>query len=146
MTKAEYDALLAEGGKIIEADISWSQDKSLSYVSEFFVKLESESGYPLTIKGSYNRVLKKNNYTLFSPKVGRIFAVDYDRKHGDAGEFHVHSWDGTKCVATKAVAPAGIEGDPVRLWKWFCEQAGIIHSGTFGSPPPLPPSDQNEMF
>lgn len=146
MTKGEFDALLADSGKVIEGDITWSQDKSLSYVTGFSVKLESQSGYPLTIRGSYNRVVKKISYTLIGPNGFRIFAVDYDRKHGDAGKFHVHSWDGTKCVATKATAPMKVAHDPATLWKWFCEQAGIEHKGTFGTPPPLPPDDQTEMF
>jgi hypothetical protein len=69
----------------------------------------------------------------------RIFAVDYDREHGDAGKFHVHLWEGDlqKRIATKADAEIAIGKDPLRLSKWFCGQANITHNETLASLPPV---------
>lgn len=136
MTQAEFEAIIADLTKRIEGDISWNQDKS-GIVFDFRVKVRSDSGDQLSVKGSYNRKLGKISYTLFT--TDRIFSVDYDRDHGDAGNFHVHTWDESKrkCIATKATAASEISRDPLRLWKWFCEQAHITHDGVLQSLPPV---------
>jgi hypothetical protein len=136
VTQAEFEALIADLTKRIEGTISWSQDKS-GVVFDFRAKVKSDSGDQLSVKGSHNRKLGKTSYTLFT--TDRIFSVDYDRNHGDAGNFHIHAWDASrqKCVAMKASGQIEIARDPLRLWKWFCEQAHITHDGVLESLPPL---------
>lgn len=142
VTQVEFDALIADRTKRIEGPIAWIPDQS-GTVFEFRVKVISAGGDQLTIKGSHNRKLGKTTYTLFS--TDRIFGADYDRKHGDAGSFHVHRWDANRQTSTATKADAGIEigKDPLRLWKWFCEQAHIKHEG--GALAPLPPV-QRSLF
>jgi hypothetical protein len=84
VTKDEFDVLLAD-----------EQNPTMSYVVDFRVRVKSMAGYPLTAKGSHNRQVRKTTYTLFTDR--RIFALDFDRSHGDAGGFHLHEWNGSEC-------------------------------------------------
>ncbi len=104
-------------------------------IFEFRVKVVSDAGDQLSVKGSHNRKLGKTSYTLFSTV--RLFSVDYDRNHADVGNFHVHTWDASqqKPIAAKANAETEIGKDPLQLWKWFCEQTHIRHDGTLESLP-----------
>ena len=135
MTQGEFDALIADSTKRIDGAIVWNQDKQ-GIVFEFRVRVVSESGDQLFVKGSHNRKLGKTSYTLYTTE--RIFGVDYDRAHGNAGNFHVHKWDSEKqkCLAESAEASTIIGRDPQQLWKWFCDLTSITHNGALQ---PLPP-------
>jgi hypothetical protein len=84
--------------------------------------------------------LNKTSFTLFSQKIGRIFSVDFDRTHGDAGNCHIHRWNGKKCTAEKANATVQIATNPLTLWRWFCAQARITHDGQLAELPERPPA------
>jgi hypothetical protein len=139
VTKGEFDSLLANRNKRIDGDIKWGESKGIPNVFDFRVTVFSTTGYALVIKGSHNRLLNKTSFTLFNQKVGRIFSVDFDRSHGDAGNCHLHRWNGSKCIVLKATATPQTASNPLSLWKWFCEQAGISHNGNLANLPEQPP-------
>jgi hypothetical protein len=137
MTQGEFEALIADLSKRIDETISWTQIDKAGDKFEFRVKVISDSGEQMSIKGSHNRKLGKTSYTLFTSD--RIYSVDHDRSHGDAGNFHVHTWDASKgkCIASPAAASIEVGRDPQLLWDWFCEQAHITHYGVLESLPPV---------
>jgi hypothetical protein len=139
VTKGEFDSLLANRAKRIDGDIKWSESKTIPNVLDFRVRVFSTSGYALVIKGSHHLLLKKTSFTLFNQKLGRIFSVDFDRAHGDAGNCHLHRWNGNKLTVIRATASPQIASNPLTLWRWFCEQAGITHNGQLAELPEQPP-------
>jgi hypothetical protein len=136
VTQGEFNALIADSTKRIEGGIAWTQDKN-GVVFEFRIRVLSDPGDQLSVKGSHNRKLGKTSYTLYT--TDRIFSVDFDRRHGDAGNFHIHVWDAAKqkCVAAKVDDSAEIGKDPLRLWKWFCDKTQIVHNGALQALPPI---------
>jgi hypothetical protein len=143
VTTAEFEALLADPSKRIDEDILWDENKSLPHVVDFRIRVKSED-YHLVIKGSHNRTLGKTSYTLFIGDLGRLFSVDYDRRHGIVGHFHCHRWDGEsrKCIASPASVSDEIGRDPNKLWVWFCKEANIAHNGILHAFPP----QQGELY
>ena len=148
MSDAELVVILNDETKTIDGDIRWSQDKSLSYVVDFRVKVENELGYPLWIKGSYNYELQKTGFALFSQDAGRLFAVDAGQDHHNrscsyVGEIHLHTW--TEATKDRDASPVEVNAtDPLSLWRWFCASAKVIHVGALLEPPD--PTKQMDLF
>jgi len=143
MTQAEFEALLADGTKRIEQDIIWQEDEDRSPGVEFRVQVISDPGFPLFIKGWYNREAQTLSYALIHRGVGRIYALDLGKDHHNpscvyVGEKHKHRW--SEVVKDKeAHAPddiTALANDPVGVWREFCQEANISHTGVMHSPPP----------
>ena len=149
MIQAEFEALLADATKRIEEDISWLEDEDRSPGLEFRVEVISDPGFPLFIKGWYNREAQILSYALIHRGVGRIYGLDLGRDHHNpscvyVGEKHKHTWN--DLVRDKdAYVPADITAaanDPVGVWREFCQEAKINHTGVMNPPPPV----NMEMF
>jgi len=142
MTQGEFEALIEDTSKRIEAEISWGEDEDHSPSVEFRVEVASEAGYPLFVRGSYNPLAQKLTYCLIHRAVGRIYGLDLGSDHHNpscrtVGDPHKHRWsEVTKTM--EAYVPsditAGID-NPVVVWRQFCAEAKIMHNGILHSPP-----------
>lgn len=149
MTQQEFEALVEDQTKAITGPIEWSEDADHSTWVEFSVEVESEAGYPIFVKGSYNGAAKALSYVLIHRGVGRIYALDLGKDHHNpsctnVGEKHKHRWDESQrdknaYVPEDITAPVN---DPVAVWRQFCIEAKIRHEGTM-KPPVIP---QLELF
>ena len=149
LTQLEFAALLADATKRIDGDIDWVEDEDHSPSVEFRAEVQSDAGYPLFVRGSFNALARALSYTLIHRAVGRIYALDMGKDHHNpsctnVGEKHKHSYteqyrDKEAYVPHDITAPVD---DPVAVWKQFCVEASIDHAGTLHAPPPV----QEEMF
>jgi hypothetical protein len=92
---------------------------------------------------------KALSFALIHRAVGRIYALDLGKDHHNptctnVGEKHKHRY--TELYRDKeAHVPPDVTAsvdDPVAVWKQFCVEAGIRHSGALHAPPPV----QEELF
>lgn len=150
LSNPEFEAILDDESKRIVGDVSWSEDEDHSSSVEFRVAIESDAGFPLFVKATYNRQIAALTYAVISKTDGRVYALDLGKDHRNAdtgelvGEKHKHRWselyrDKVAYVPADITAPAT---DPVGVWTQFLAEAKIKHEGTLHSPPPL----QGEMF
>ena len=143
MTQNEFELLISDTSKRITRDNTSSEDEDHSPSVEFRVGVESDAGYPVFIRGSYNAAALTLTYALIHRGSGRICALDLGKDHHNpdchfVGEKHKHRWK--EAVRDKeAYVPADITasvGDPVAVWKQFCEETKIQHAGKILPPPP----------
>lgn len=143
MTQAEFETLLADTTKRVEQDIVWQEDEDRSPGVEFRVPVNSDAGFPIFIKGWYNREAQTLSYSLIHRGVG-IYGLDLGKDHHNpsctyVGEKHKHSWSEVS-RDKDAYAPADITipaTDPVGVWSEFCQEAKINHVGVMHPPPPV---------
>jgi hypothetical protein len=149
LTQNEFEAILADPSKRIDGDISWIEDEDHSPSVEFRVEIQSEPGYPLFLRGSYNPLAQALTFALIHRGAGRIYALDLGKDHHNpdchnVGEKHKHKW--REPVRDKeAYVPEDIQApvnDPLAVWQEFCSEARIVHKGIMHAPPPL----QRELF
>lgn len=149
LTTAEFAAIMDDGTKRIVGDIAWSEDEDHSPALEFSGKVLSESGWPLFVRGSYNRLAGALTFALILKSEGRIYALDLGKDHHNpqctrVGEKHKHRW--AEAFRDKeAYSPDDITApvsDPVSVWRQFCAEAGIVHEGHLAQPPAI----QEELF
>jgi hypothetical protein len=142
MLQTEFETLINDGTKRIIGDISWIEDEDHSPAVEFRIEVQSESGWPLFVKGSYNAVANALTYALVHRGSGRIYALDLGKDHHNpgcekVGEKHKHRW--TESFRDKeAYVPSDITAlaqEPREVWSEFCVEARIIHEGVFHAPP-----------
>ncbi|MBW4527095.1 MAG: hypothetical protein KME18_18215 [Phormidium tanganyikae FI6-MK23] len=149
MTNDEFESLINDTSKHINGDVVWVENLEHSPTVEFRVQIDSDEGYPLFIKGSFNRVISSLTYTLIHRSFGRIYGLDLGKDHRNpdgnlVGEKHKHRWDEV-FRDKQAYRPDDITEDsanPVGVWKQFCEEANIIHNGKMDEPSNL----QLEIF
>ena len=79
MNQTEFETLLTDNTKRIAGDISWEEDEDHSPAVEFRVEADSDAGYPIFIKGSYNALAGTLSYTLIHRGSGGIYALDLVR-------------------------------------------------------------------
>jgi hypothetical protein len=111
--------------------------------------VQSDAGYPLFVRGSYNALAQTVTYAVIHRGAGRIYALDLGKDHhnpdcNNVGRKHKHRWnepvrDKEAYVPDDITAPAS---DPVTVWQQFCAEANIHHAAAMHAPPPL----QLEMF
>lgn len=144
MNQTDFEALLNDMTKRIVSDITWVNDEDHSPTVEFRVEVESDAGYPIFIKGSFNRLAGALSYTLVHRGSGRIYALDLGKDHhnpkcDNTGEKHKHRWneplrDKEAYVPSDITAPVT---DPIAVWVQFCGEANIQHRGAMHHPPPI---------
>jgi hypothetical protein len=149
ITQLEFDALLADPTKRIDGDIDWIEDEDHSPTVEFRAEVKSDTGYPLFVRASLNKLAKTLSYTIIHRAVGRIYALDLGKDHHNpsctnVGEKHKHSYteqyrDKNAYVPIDITSPVS---DPVAVWKQFCFETNIKHHGTLHAPPTV----QEELF
>lgn len=149
MKQSEFEALIKDSSKIIDGDITWNEDEDHSPTVEFRADLSSETGYPLFVRGSYNKEAKALTYAIIHKSYGRIYGLDLGKDHHNpsceyVGEKHKHRWD-EKLRDKQAYVPDDITAstdDPITVWRQFCLEAKINHNGLMHHPPPI----QMDMF
>ena len=57
MIKDEFEDLLKDKTKQINGNIAWLENSEHSPTFEFRVQVDSDEGYPLFVKGSYNKLI-----------------------------------------------------------------------------------------
>lgn len=144
LAESEFESLIADPSKTIVGDIDWSEDEDHSPAVQFRADVRSNLGYPLVVRGSYNALSRTLSYLLIHPGTGRIYALDLGKDHHNrscqfVGEKHKHRWsemhrDAEAYVPDDITAPAT---DPQEVWRQFCAEARITHSGNLNAPPPL---------
>lgn len=149
LTNAEIASILADSSKRIEVDIAWGQDEDHSPAVDFRAEVESEKGWPLFVRGSYNRLAGTVTYALILKTEGRIYGLDLGKDHHNpqctqVGDRHKHRWterfrDKEAYVPEDITAPVS---DPVAVWTQFCAEAKIEHTGRLAQPP----AEQGELF
>jgi hypothetical protein len=97
MTQTEFDAILSDGSKRIDGDISWQEDEDHSPAVEFRAEVSSDVGYPLFVRGSYNPEAKALTFVVIHRGVGRIYGLDLGKDHHNpdchcTGRRHKHKW------------------------------------------------------
>ena len=142
MNQPDFEALLNDPTKRVVSDITWADDEDHSPTVEFRVEVESDAGYPIFIRGSFNSLAGALSYTLVHRGSGRIYALDLGKDHHNptcsyVGEKHKHRWnepmgDKEAYVPSDITAPVS---DPVAVWVEFCEEAKIKHLGLMHRPP-----------
>lgn len=142
LTQTEFETLIADSSKRIVGDIFWQPDEDHSHCVEFKADIESDAGWPLSVRGSYNHIISSLTYTLVLKTDGRIYGLDLGKDHKNpdnirVGEKHKHRWteqfrDKEAYVPDDITAPAN---DPVAVWRQFCEEAEITHNGILHPPP-----------
>jgi hypothetical protein len=149
LTSAEFEAILADPTKRIEGDISWQEDEDHSPSMDFRVEIQSDAGWPLFARGSYNPLIPALSFTLILKTAGRVYGLDLGKDHHNpqcdrVGETHKHRW--TERLRDKeAYVPEDICADPsepLAVWEQFCREANLRHEGKLQPPPPI----QGEMF
>lgn len=144
MNQTDFEALLADTTKQISGDIDWEKDEDHSPAVEFRAEVQSNPGYPIFIKGSYNALAQALSFTLVHRGSGRIYALDLGKDHHNPsctniGETHKHRWneplrDKEAYVPEDITVPAT---DPVGVWREFCAEAKIQHLGVMHQPPKI---------
>jgi hypothetical protein len=124
MNQTEFETLINDPSKHVPRDITWMEDEDHSPTVEFRVEVESDAGYPLFIKGSYNALAAAATFALIHRGCGRIYPLDLGKDHHNPdcnfiGERHKHRWK--ESVRDKdAYEPTDIKApvtDPVSLWR-----------------------------
>jgi hypothetical protein len=144
ITQTEFETILADETKCVVGDLFWRGDDDHSPAVEFGAEVLSDAGYPLFVKGWFNRPAGKLSYTVIHRATGRIYALDLGADHHNpncerVGEKHKHSW--TDQHADKlAYVPVDVTAGPdapAAAWRQFCAEANIRHDGILHPPPPI---------
>lgn len=149
LTNMEFDTILADAGKRINGDIAWSEDEDHSPSIEFRADVESDSGWPLFVRGSINPLAGTATFVLLFKPVGRIYGLDVGKGHHNPDcntipDTHKHHWNDHD-RDKRAYSPPDITAsaaNPIELWAQFCREAKITHNGRLLAPPPY----QMELF
>jgi hypothetical protein len=149
LSDTEFSSILSDGSKKIVGDIVWRNDEDHSPSQGFYADLESDDGWPLSIRGSYNPLSQALSYCLVLKTDGRIYGLDLGKGHKNpdstrVGDKHKHRWS-ERDRDKHAYEPEDITASvsqPQEVWNQFCLEANIQHEGEMR--PPL--STQVDLF
>ncbi|MFH1075825.1 MAG: hypothetical protein V1753_03140 [Pseudomonadota bacterium] len=136
LTNTEFETILNDHSKRITDDIAWQEDEDHSPSVEFRAEVQSDAGWPLFVRGSYNPLIQALSYMLILKTEGRVYGLDIGKDHhnpqcNQVGEKHKHKWteqfhDKEAYVPNDITAPPS---DPVAVWKEFCAEIKLTHNG-----------------
>ena len=141
LSNTEFETILSDTTKHIEAPISWQEDEDHSPAVEFRAEVQSDTGWPLFVRGSYNPLIPALTYALILKTSGRVYGLDLGKDHHNpdckqVGEKHKHRWT-EKFRDKEAYVPDDITvdaSDPVVAWQQFCAEANLTHVGGMAAP------------
>ncbi len=141
-SNTEFEVLISDATKRIGVNIAWQEDEDHSPSVEFRAEVQSDTGWPLFVRGSYNPLIPALSYVLIMPNVGRIYGLCLGKDHhnpqcNQVGETHKHRWS-ERFRDKEAYVPGDITAlanEPVQVWKQFCVEANIDHQGLMQPPP-----------
>ena len=140
LSQQDYDVIIADATKTITADITWEGGPN-SPRREFRLDIESGEGYPIFVKGWYNSSSGKLSFSIIHRTAGRIYGLDLGADHQNpdgkfVGEKHKNYW--VPGYRDKwAYVPEDITETwdrPVSVWRQFCTEALLTHSGAMQVP------------
>ncbi len=141
ITEQDVEAILTDDSKRISDDIAWRLDPAHTPAVTFRMPVRSEPGWPLAVHASWNPKAGKLGYTLLLQGEGRIYALNLGAPHRNpggerVGEVHKHRWtdafrDRWAYVPDDITAPWD---QPVEVWRQFCSEAKISHTGALSVP------------
>jgi hypothetical protein len=143
LTEEEMAAILDDPSKRIEGAIQWILRNEVGPFAYFQARVDSLSGWPIFIKGSYNPESSKLAFALIHQGYGRrIYGLCLGNLHTNrdrtrVGSPHKHRW--TEIDDQFAYSPSDITAratEPVEAWVQFCREARIEHVGRLQAPPP----------
>jgi hypothetical protein len=142
LSNTEFETLLGDGSKRIDGDIAWQEDEDHSPCLEMRAEVQSDSGWPLFVRGSYNPLIPVLSYVLILKTAGRIYGLCLGKDHHNpqceqVGDKHKHRWT-ERFRDKEAYVPGDITAspkDPVAAWVQFCTEARIEHRGQLLAPP-----------
>jgi len=148
ISQAEFEAMMADESKRIDGDLRWREDADHAPAVEFRAEVRSEAGYPLWVTARYNTLARTLSFALIHRGTGRVYGLDLGSDHHNptcqrVGEKHKHAWTdqhADKLAYVPADITAGLE-EAVAVWREFCAEARIQHSGALE----LPPAVQAEL-
>ena len=140
MTQQEVEAILSDDTKEISENIIWRDDDHPA-AKGFRVAVNSELGHPIFVSGWYNPLSGKLSYAIIHQVIGRIYGLDLGADHRNpdgnlVGEKHKHRWK-EDLRDREAYVPEDITepwNRPVEVWKQFCNEANLWHSGIMLEP------------
>lgn len=149
LTTQQFQDILDDTSKRIVVDLNWNADEDHSPAMEFRVEIQSDAGYPLFLCASYNPLVPRLSFVIIHQGEGRVYALYLGKDHRNldkshVGEKHKHKWDDVTKVKN-AYVPHDITesiNSPVKVWKQFCAEARITHTGVLHEPPDV----QSELF
>ena len=145
MTRAEFEAILADQTKRIVGDVVWRKpDDGHRQALAFRVDVHNAVDYPLIVNGWYNPLVPSLSIALIHRAVGRIYGLCIGREHHNptcsnvGADVHKHAWsDATR--DKHAYRPADISATadtPVLALREFFEEANIRLEGSIAAIPP----------
>ena len=141
LSQQEFETILADDTKKISETIVWRNAQGHSPAKEFRVEVDSAAEYPLFVKGWFNSFSEKLSYAIIYQGVGRIYGLDLGAEHinpdgSPVGDKHKNSWrEGSR--DKWAYVPVDITetwNHPVEVWRQFCVEARLTHSGIMTQP------------
>lgn len=99
LSQVEFEGIMRDDGKRIKGDICWDDDEDHSPSLEFRAQVDSEAGYPLFVRGSFNALAETLTFAVIHKGAGRIYALDLGKDHhnpdcNNVGEKHKHFVEG----------------------------------------------------
>jgi hypothetical protein len=140
LSQQEYDNIINDTTKIIAENIFWEGGPNLP-ARQFRIDVDSNEGYAIFVKGWYNPLSGKLSYAIVHRSVGRIYGLDLGAEHQNpdeefVGEKHKNYWvPGSR--DKWAYVPEDITepwNRPLEVWRQFCTEAKLTHSGTMSQP------------
>ena len=140
ISQQEFAAIINDDTKVIFENIVWEGSPD-SPRREFRIDIESDEGYPVFVKGWYNSSSGKLSFSIIHRTAGRIYGLDLGADHQNpdgefVGEKHKNYW--VPGYRDKwAYVPQDITetwNRPVEVWRQFCAEARLTHSGTMRPP------------
>ena len=140
-TETDLTVILEDSSKTIIEDIQSKDDEDHSPAVEFRAEIQSESGYPLFVRGSFNPLAQTLTFAIIHARSRRIYALDLGKDHhnpscNNVGEKHKHRWSDTYKDQDAYVPDDITEAvmNPVGVWHQFCAEANIRHTGKMYDP------------
>ena len=141
LSQQDYRTIIEDTTKVIPGDIVWEGHQN-SPAREFRIDIDSSEGYPIFVKGWYNSYAGKLSYAIIHRGINhRIYGLDLGAEHRNpdgrlVGEKHKNYWvpgyrDKWAYVPEDITAPWH---QPLGVWRQFCAEAKLTHSGTISQP------------
>jgi len=142
MDRNEFEALRDLKGKRITDDVVFKECRG--HANNLIFKkiiIHNSLGIPVELNGEYKPSHSAFSLTFIEKGKGPICRFDVNSNtHGNVGRTHKHSLTHPKDQMAKqnlphATARIDLEGlSTSEIWAIMCEQANILHEGTFYAP------------
>ncbi len=141
IAQEDFDALLANPAKEVRGDVIWTRHQGGAPAVSFRAEVHVDPPIPLRVIGRFNPGTRKLSFALIHGRAGRIYGLDLGATHRNPDKTilrgtHKHRWQENSGDRI-AYRPNDITAewdDPVSVWKQFCAEANLRHSGVLEHP------------